>query len=283
MKSTTGISKIVKKFLSKNIVNILFMGLALYILLSGAYLNSTIPEIIFFDIGQGDAILIQQENFQVLIDGGPDDSIVYELAQSMPLYDKNIEIMILTHPHEDHIRGLLNVLEEFSVEKILFNRVEYEQKAYEYLLSNYEDSLFEVVEGDTFSYGDIQGTVLFPFKDKVGQNKNINNESVVLLVEVKDYRILLMGDAEEELELKLLDRWDLQNIYILKVGHHCSKTSSSEMFLSVTKPQVAICSCGERNKFGHPHYETLEKFKMLNVQYLITYKEGNIVMKFENL
>ena len=283
MKNTTTISKIGKEFFLKNIVNIIFVLATILLFSFSDESGNSSPEIIFFDVGQGDAILIQQDDFQILVDGGPDDRIVYELAKEMPLYDKNIEIMVLTHPHEDHIRGLLNVLEEYTVERILFNRIEYENRAYEYMLTNYGNILFDVVEGDTFHYRDINGLILYPFNEERTQEKNINNESVVLLMEVKDYRILLMGDAEKEVEQRLIDHWDLQDIYILKVGHHCSKTSSSEMFLNITEPQLAICSCGEKNKFGHPHYETLEKFQNLNVQYLITYREGNIVIKFDDL
>ncbi|MFA5634203.1 MAG: MBL fold metallo-hydrolase, partial [Candidatus Dojkabacteria bacterium] len=276
MKSTTTILKIGKNFFFKNIIHILFFTVAIYILAFNSKTGSRGPEIIFFDVGQGDAILIQQDDFQILIDGGPDDRIIYELAKQMPRYDKKIEVVILTHPHEDHIRGLMNVLEEYTVEKFLLNRVDFENRGYGYLLENYADILINAVEGDIIKYKDILVTVLFPFDESREQFKNINNESVVLLVDIYDYKTLLMGDGEEELEVKLMERWKPENIYILKAGHHCSKTSSSEMFLRSINPTIAICSCGEGNRFGHPHYETLEKFEMLNVQYLITYREGNI-------
>ncbi|MFA7678501.1 MAG: MBL fold metallo-hydrolase, partial [Candidatus Dojkabacteria bacterium] len=270
MKSTTTILKIGKNFFFKNIIHILFFTVAIYILAFNSKTGSRGPEIIFFDVGQGDAILIQQDDFQILIDGGPDDRIIYELAKQMPRYDKKIEVVILTHPHEDHIRGLMNVLEEYTVEKFLLNRVDFENRGYGYLLENYADILINAVEGDIIKYKDILVTVLFPFDESREQFKNINNESVVLLVDIYDYKTLLMGDGEEELEVKLMERWKPENIYILKAGHHCSKTSSSEMFLRSINPTIAICSCGEGNRFGHPHYETLEKFEMLNVQYLIT-------------
>jgi competence protein ComEC len=282
MRNITTILKTIKKFFFNNIVNILFFLLAIYVfVLSGEQTSSS--EVIFFDVGQGDAILIQQDNFQVLVDGGPDDAIIYHLAKKMPTGDKIIEIVVLTHPHDDHIRGLMNVLDEFTVEKVFLNRIEYENRAYHYLLEEYEDIIVNVKEGDTFQYRDMLGTVIYPPKEKKGQNRNINNESVVILVEVRDYRTLLMGDIEHEVEKQLLESHNLENIYILKAGHHCSKTATSEMFLNVTNPQLVICSCGEGNKFGHPHYETLEKFQNLGVQYLVTHKEGNIVIKFDDL
>jgi len=283
MKNTTTILKTGRDFFLKNIVNILFFAITIYVLTLGSRIDSTGPEIVFFDVGQGDAILIQQDNFQILVDGGPDDRIVYELAKKMPLYDKTIEFVVLTHPHEDHIRGVMNVLQGYNVEKFLINRVEYENRAYDYLLENYHQILVEVVEGDTIEYGDIVATVIYPFDEDRPQDRNINNESVVFLIEIYDYRILLMGDAEHEVESRLLDRLDFENIYVLKAGHHCSRTSSSEMFLRVTNPKMAICSAGEKNKFGHPHYETIEKFQNLDVQYLVTYREGNIVINFDDL
>jgi competence protein ComEC len=255
--------------------------------LFGALGNNEDPEIIFFDIGQGDAILIQEGDFQVLVDGGPDDSVVFKLAKRMPSYDKNIEIAILTHPHEDHIRGLMNVLDEFTVERVFINRIEYENKVYEDLLSRYKDIIFEVKEGDKFKYKDIEGEIIYPILNKGSnsrmQNKNINNESIVTLLDIKGERFLLMGDAEQEVEYKVLKESSLENIYILKAGHHCSKTATSDMFLRAINPEVSICSYGEGNKFGHPHYETIEKFKKYNVQYLETAKEGDIVIKFSDL
>lgn len=283
MRNTTTILKISKDFFVKNIINILFFSLAIYILTLGSNSDSSGPEIVFFDVGQGDAILIQQDDFQILVDGGPDDRILYELAKKMPKNDKTIEVVVLTHPHEDHIRGLMNVLEGYVVERLLLNRVESENKAYRYMLENYEEILMEVVKGDTVQYKDILATVLFPFDEEREVYANLNNESVVLLVEVYDYRVLLMGDGEVELEQRLLENLEIENIHILKAGHHCSKTSSSEMFLRKVNPTTAICSCGRGNRFGHPHYETLQKFEMLNVQYLITYMEGNIVIKFDDL
>ncbi|KUK77783.1 MAG: comEC [candidate division WS6 bacterium 34_10] len=287
MSSTTIILKIVKDFVFKNIINITFLILALYSFLFGSFGGSNDPEIIFFDVGQGDSILVQEGDFQVLVDGGPDDTVIFKLAKRMPSYDKNIEIVILTHPHEDHIRGLMNVLDEYSVERVFINKIEYENKLYEDLLEDYGELIAEVTLGDKFKYGDIEGEIIYPIlnkhSDKYIQDKNINNESVVVLLNIKGKRTLLMGDAEREEEYKLLQEVQLGNIYILKAGHHCSKTATSDMFLRAADPSIAICSYGEGNKFGHPHYETIEKFKSYNVQYLETAKEGDIVIKFNDL
>jgi competence protein ComEC len=144
-----------------------------------------------------------------------------------------------------------------------------------------------VRQGDKFKYGEIEGEIIYPIlnKDfsKRVQDKNINNESIVTLLNIRGKRILLMGDAEHEVEYKLLKDFSLGNIYILKAGHHCSRTATSDMFLRAVNPEVAICSYGEGNKFGHPHYETIEKFQKHGVQYLETAREGDIVIKFSDL
>ncbi len=287
MSNTIIILKIVRDFFLKNIVNIVFLFLALYCFPSGRLGNNEDLEVIFFNIGQGDSILIQEGDFQVLIDGGPDDSVIFKLAKRMPSYDKSIEIVILTHPHEDHIRGLMNVLDEFTVERVFVNKIEYENKVYEDLLKGYGDVILEVRQGDKFKYGDIEGEIIYPILNKDPskrvQDKNINNESIVTLLNIRGKRILLMGDAEHEAEYKLLKEVSLENIYILKAGHHCSRTATSDMFLRAVNPEVAICSYGEGNKFGHPHYETIEKFQKHGVQYLETAREGDIVIKFSDL
>jgi len=287
MNNTTIILKIVRDFLSKNIINAAFFILALYSFSFGGFGNNKYPEIIFFDVGQGDAVLIQQGNFQTLIDGGGDDSVVFKLSERMPQYDKNIEIVILTHPHEDHIGGLMNVLDEFRVERVFINEIKYENSVYKDLLEDYEDVIIEVAQGDRFKYRDIEGEIIYPILKKDSgkrvQDKNINNESIITLLDIKGKKILLMGDAEQEVEHKLLEGSPLEKIYILKAGHHCSRTATSDMFLRAVNPEIAICSYGEGNKFGHPHYETIEKFKKYDVQYLETAKEGDIVIKFKDL
>ena len=285
MKSITTILKIVISFIWKNALDIVFC-VAAYFLVSSKHITKAVrPEVVFLNVGQGDSILVQQDNFQVLFDGGPDDSVIYELAKHMPLFDKKIEVLVLTHPHADHINGLMLVLQEYKVDKIIINRIEYDNKAYDHLLDKYSGKIVEVSAGDYMTYRDLDFVVLFPFfydyeDDKMQQENNINNESIVTLLTIKNNKILLMGDAEKELEEKLLNYPIIRDINVLKVGHHCSKTSSSEMFLKITNPKIAICSCSEKNNFGHPSSETLEKLKNVNAQVYLTFEEGNIVFRY---
>lgn len=280
MRNTTTTLKILNNILKENAFNIFFLILAVVVIVFKENNSSSNLSVIFFDIGQGDSILIQQDNYQVLMDGGPDDAILFELPKYMPWYDNEIEVVVLTHPHADHIEGLMYILEKYRVGKILYNPVEYDNQAYQYMLENYGNILLPVKRGDAFEYKDMQMEVIYPFENYDFQEENINNESVVLLLKAKGYKLLFMGDSEQSIEGKLLQEKDIEDIYVLKVGHHCSRTSTSEMFLKYTSPDIAICSVGSNNKFGHPHYETIEKFKKNTVQYLVTYEEGNIMFPF---
>lgn len=280
MKNITTILKLILNFLWKNILLVVFLLLGIFFVVVLKKTMIERAEVIFMDVGQGDGILIQQGNFQIVIDGGADDSVIYQLAKHLPWYDKTIERLILTHPHQDHIEGLLLILKKYKVEEVWYFPVDTNYVGYQYLLEEYGTLLREVKGGDYLRYADIYGAVLYPFEDTPQSFENINNASVVMFFQIDGYKILLTGDAEVEVERVLSDYDFLKRIDILKAGHHCSKTSSSEEFISFTHPAIAVCSCGIRNKFGHPHYETLENFKKYGVQYLVTATDGDVGFVF---
>lgn len=280
MSSTITILKILKEIFLENFLNVFFFILSIFFVVVLKKTSIQRAEVVFLNVGQGDAILVQQDNYQILIDGGPDDSLLYELPKYLPWFDKKIEKVILTHPHDDHLVGIMLLLKKYEVEEVLYADVEYGNLGYEYLEENYSQILKNVKAGDNFRYKDIYFSILHPFEKRKYQEENLNNESVVLFLYIQGYKLLLMGDAEQEVEEKLLEFDMLKNINILKAGHHCSRSSSSEEFLRFTQPEISICMCGEGNSFNHPHYETIEKFKSLNVQYFITFEEGNIRFRF---
>lgn len=267
------------------IQNLIWVFLSLiYLFCTGAE-----NEVVFLNVGQGDSILVQYGSTQLLIDGGPDSSILYEIQKYMPIYDRNIEYVLLTHPHDDHLLGLLKVLDRYSVGEILYYPVCYENENYKYLLQKYENKR-EVGRGDAISLGYVKVNILWPILNKEesknecikSYNGNINNDSIVIEFEYLGKRFLLMGDAEREVERVLVEKAFLQSdsgYDILKAGHHCSNTSSSETFVKAVSPELVICSVGINNSFGHPGSETLKTFQRLNVQYLLTYEKGNIRIK----
>jgi competence protein ComEC len=200
-----------------------------------------------------------------------------------------LEVVILTHPHSDHIDSLLYIFERYSIGEIWLYPVCYESQIYQAIL-NSNNTIRYIQKGYEYKYKDIHIKVIWPEVSKamecttgIYQSRygNINNDSLVihLLFNGKEY--LLMGDAEVEVERELLNEGvlDDMHIFVLKAGHHCSNTSNSETFLKRVKPIYAICSCGEGNKFGHPSYETLQTFDSLSVQYYVTYLSNTVVFR----
>ncbi len=264
------------KFLSKNFIVILSLAIALYRLF---IIPSPIKaSLIFLNIGQGDATLIQQDSFQMLVDVGPDDSVLFELPQYMPANDRTIEVIILTHSHDDHIQGLFGILKNYNVGKVIYASQCFESKDFEYVKTNYKDILYDLNEDWKLTYGDITAKAIYPID--VNCHQNVNEDSIVLDVSIKDTRILLMGDAGYEAEEYLLKNNLVSQVDILKAGHHCSRSATSDMFLRRIYPSISICSCGIDNSFGHPHSETINIFKKYTVQYLISHEKGNIVFTF---
>jgi competence protein ComEC len=230
--------------------------------------------VVILDVGQGDSIFIQKGNFEILIDGGADDSVIYKVGKYMNWSDRVIDVVVITHMHDDHYRGIKYLMEKYDVGLFLLSpncgTLCSEFKEFDYI---------EVSKGMSIDYQGIDIDILWP---RVGAlDKNLNNDSIVLLLQYLNKNFLLMGDAEEEGEETLLDdyRLDITDIDILKAGHHCSRTASTRNFLEITNPSIAVCSCGEDNKFGHPHKETLKNFNYLNIDYHITWEHGDYVVK----
>lgn len=263
------------------LTNILWLVIGVIYLFTVKYED----KVVFLDVGQGDATLIQHGSTQILIDGGPDSSILYQLAKDIPLYDRKIEYVVLTHPHNDHLVGLLSVLKMYDVGEIFYYPVCYSNENYEYFIQQYP-SAKKIGAGDTISLGDTNIKVLWPKLENqnIGcvksYNDDLNNDSLVLEFEYLNKRFLLMGDIESDVEGVMIKEKIVTKEYdVLKAGHHCSNSSSSETFIKLISPGIAICSVGKDNTFGHPGSETLNTFSQNGVQYLLTYQEGNIQIK----
>ena len=241
-------------------------------------------EVNFFDVGQGDAIFIETpEQHQILIDGGPDSTILEKLGKEMPFWDRTIDLVILTHPEEDHLSGLIDVLKRYKVENILWTGVlhkapEYDewQKAIEAEGANIKISK----SGQKISWGDNPEDfieILYPFESLEGQgSKEVNNTSIASRLVYGKNSFLFPGDILEEVEIEILDRGVNIDSDILKISHHGSKTSSSLQFLEKVSPEIAVISLSKDNKYGHPHKETLEKLENYGIRILRTDQQGDI-------
>ncbi len=220
------------------------------------------------DIGQGDAILVVAPTGETaLIDGGPDpDLTLRRLGERLPFWQRRLDVLVLTHPHEDHVAGLLPALERFEVRTVIDPGRPYENPSYPRFLELAAHEPEAVVRqaraGDVIRLGPaVRLRILYPSPDDVAgplPDDDINNASVVLLLESGGFRALLTGDAEMPVERRLLERGLLSRVDVLKVGHHGSDSSTLPEMLAVLQPSVALISCGVDNEYGHPHAITLE-------------------------
>ena len=239
-------------------------------------------EVDFLDVGQGDAILIKSPFGQnILIDGGPDSKVIEELGKSLPFWDKRIDLMVLTHPHDDHVTGLIEVIKRYNVKKILYTGVVHDSPNYLAWLAAIRERKIplviidrpqKIVLGD-----DCYMEIIYPRKNFLAQETdNLNNSSIVARLVYGQTKFLLMGDAEIEVEKELLaDGADL-SAQVLKVGHHGSDTSSGEEFLKAVSPQIAAIQVGKDNDFGHPSLRILKRLERAGAEILRTDKNGTI-------
>lgn len=228
--------------------------------------------IAILDVGQGDALLIHTKaGYNILIDTGPDAQVLSALEQSLPPFDRTIDLLFLTHPHADHINGALYILNRYHVGGVVMSNVAYTTPQVALLKKMIQEKnilLFEPQASvDWYIDPNLTLDVLFPFSSLAQKTfKNINDASLVMMLNNHDYKMLLTGDMEEDLEMILAIYYG-QSLRAagLKVGHHGSKTSSSELLLNLVEPQEMFISVGKNNLFHHPDPHTLERLQKWGV------------------
>jgi competence protein ComEC len=228
----------------------------------------------FIDVGQGDSILIDLEQTEILIDGGEESPGVIPYLKNY--VDGALEVMVATHPHADHIGGLVAVLASFKVDDIWLNGDTSSSATYTKFMSavNTEGAAIHTAKrGDHIVAGDLTLDVLNPTQPFLD---SANNRSVVSLLHYGDIDFLFEGDAEKEAESSMLAAGLIPDIEILKVGHHGSRTASSGPFLKACQPEVAIYMAGIGNSFGHPHQETIAALTDIGAKIYGTDVNGNI-------
>jgi competence protein ComEC len=234
----------------------------------------------FLDVGQGDAIFIKTpEGTQVLIDGGRDSAVLSELSTRMDFFDTKIDMVVGTHPDLDHIGGLIEVLKRYEVDTILTteNKGESETSAlYAHLKEAEGAEVINARRGQEFEL-DEQTSLRVLFPETNPEALESNTSSIVLQLVHGSSTFLFTGDSPKSIEeyLVLVEGEHLQSD-VLKVGHHGSRTSTSELFLDEVEPQVAIISAGKDNSYGHPHVEVTDLLFNARVEMLETAKEGTI-------
>lgn len=216
------------------------------------------------DVGQGDAsLIITSQNKVILIDAGPHKNILAPFSHYLPPFVSYIDLVILTHPHADHLDGLLSLFSRYHVRGILITNIAYSGVGYSRFLTMARQLdvpiYFAQADVDWQLEDGLTLDVLFPFTSLEGATfRNVNNASVVLMLKAKSTQCLFTGDMEKELEMLLVDYY--QNYLAancLKVGHHGSKTSSMPQFLQFVHPETMFVSVGVENNYHHPDELTL--------------------------
>ncbi|MFC1571763.1 DNA internalization-related competence protein ComEC/Rec2 [Candidatus Margulisiibacteriota bacterium] len=265
--------------LSLAIISILFWNTAL----SDASTGLTITVL---DVGQGDSILVDcPSGKKILVDGGDikmGDKIIVPFLRKRGI--NKLDMVILTHPHGDHVGGLPEVLEKIKVDSVLDPAFDYNSNCYRRFLDLVKKNKIKyhiARAGQVLDFGQgVKAKVLHP-SGQFSEETNCNNVSVVLRLEYGRFAMMLTGDNEEEGEEKILELFPEAALAssILKVGHHGSRTSTSDHFLSAVNPQSVAISCGRKNKFRHPHKSTMQKFKSTGIKVYRTDEQGAIVIK----
>jgi competence protein ComEC len=235
----------------------------------------------FLDVGQGDAIFIESpDGRQILVDGGRNPSLFLDkLGREMPFWDKNIDIVMATHPDEDHILGLVEALDRYQVDLLFVDgEKQNESPGYEVLLQSAEDAhipIHRALAGEVIELGDgVRLEILHPGPELTREERNENSISIRLVYE--DFALLLTGDAESNAERIMMDSGRPLQSLVFKAGHHGSRSSSSRVFLQAVQPQIIIISAGKDNPYGHPHEEVLQRAEEIGALVLRTDEVGNI-------
>jgi len=246
------------------------------------YINTKpdqLAHIYFLDVEQGDSILIKTaDNQHILIDGGPSSTTIKLVDSILPPWKRKLDLVVLTHPHADHATGLIEVAKRYAIGEFLFNGLPYSTETYNTLLNLIESQDVDiniVDEDDRYNLGESVLDIIHPFNSGLDTDANPNDTSIVAIFDYLDFELLLTGDISVGIENQLIQKSLISDIDVLKVGHQGSKTSTSQNFLDVAKPEVSVISVGH-NSYGHPHSEVINRLKQFSTQVYRTDQNGTV-------
>ncbi len=265
----------------------LIVIVSVLVVLDGIFLSALyqrthgVLKVSFLNVGQGDAVFIEAPNGnQLLYDAGPPTgAVLRELSKEMSFWDRSIDVAMFSHPDMDHIGGLIDVFNQYHVDLTLepgassTNGVW--EEAEKIITAKHIGHLI-ARKGMIISLGDgVYADILYPDHDVT--NSETNSASIVMRIRYGDTAVLVSGDLPSNLEeYEVAVYGESLHAQVLKLGHHGSRTSSSEAWLRAVAPDVAVISAGLNNRYGHPHKEVLALLEKLHIPHLVTFKEGTI-------
>ncbi|ABS42587.1 ComEC/Rec2 family competence protein [Clostridium botulinum] len=233
----------------------------------------------YIDVGQGDSILVQTKDKNILIDAGTrksSDSLISYLKKQ---HIKKLDYVIATHPHEDHIGGMPKVIEEFEISNFYAPKKTANTKIFKDMILQLKKKNLKINVAKKGISLDLSNNSSLDFLAPVKDNyENTNDSSAVIKLTHGNTKFLFTGDAEKTSEKDILNSNEDLSSNVLKVGHHGSHSSSSKEFLDKINPKIAIISCGKNNDYGHPHKETMKELNKRNIEVYRTDIDGNIVL-----
>ena len=239
----------------------------------------------FIDVGQGNCTLLRCGGKAILVDSGEVGA-----AQTVINYIKNLGIdelncVLVTHPHTDHMGAMTKILYEFKIDDLIMPEIPEEiiptNKTYEKFLTAVSDNAGNVIAakpGETYSYGEMKLEIFAPLRDY----DNLNDMSAVSRISYGDTSVMFTGDATTTVERDLLKKNINYSATVLNVGHHGSKTSSSEAWLRAVNPKYAVICCGVNNDYGHPHSLITKRLEEFGIEYFETDLLGTIVFESDS-
>ncbi|MCX0389048.1 ComEC/Rec2 family competence protein [Clostridium perfringens] len=273
-----------KKKIISSIIGIIVVLLAGYFGIDLTQ-DSKVPKdsklmISYMDVGQGDAAYIKVNGNDILIDAGPRSNSKELLEQLKAKNIDDFELVIATHPHEDHIGGMVDVFKEYEVKAFYSPKITHTTKTYENLVKAVKDEGLKTKElkgGMVIDLG--EGAKFEVFTPQKSEYEELNNYSPIMKLSFGDTSYLFTGDAEKLAEEEALAKYKTSlDSDVIKFGHHGSSSSSSNAFIEAVSPKYGIISCAKDNKYGHPHRETLDIIKKYNIKTFRTDTDGEIIL-----
>ncbi|HII4489767.1 TPA: ComEC/Rec2 family competence protein [Clostridium perfringens] len=273
-----------KKKIISSIIGIIVVLLAGYFGIDLTQ-DSKVPKdsklmISYMDVGQGDAAYIKVNGNDILIDTGPRSNSKELLEQLKAKNIDDFELVIATHPHEDHIGGMVDVFKEYEVKAFYSPKITHTTKTYENLVKAVKDEGLKTKElkgGMVIDLG--EGAKFEVFTPQKSEYEELNDYSPIMKLSFGDTSYLFTGDAEKLAEEEALAKYKTSlDSDVIKFGHHGSSSSSSNAFIEAVSPKYGIISCAKDNKYGHPHRETLDIIKKYNIKTFRTDTDGEIIL-----